>query len=103
MADAGATKFSNPIADDGVALDPTAEVPTNGDSKAMDRNFDDDVEVSNAPVSVGYGESTDTYSPRSQERVNAHHVQKFVGEQSKHPRVQRTYAPLGLRSRVAMH
>ena len=59
------TKFSNPIGDNG-AMDPTVV------STAV---FDDD-----AARPAERAESTDSYT---QDRVNAHNVQQFVGEQSK--------------------
>jgi hypothetical protein len=66
------TKFSNPIGEDG-AMDPTADVmPT--------AVFDDDA---TRPSKVDRTNSTDAYSPRTQDRLNAHNVQQFVGDHSK--------------------
>lgn len=82
-------KFVNPLDDSDAAqnpgFDPTGAVvkvpPVKKLKMPKSGNFDDDPMQS--PLSQ---DGAQQYSPRTQQRVNAHHVQKFVGDQStSHP------------------
>ena len=76
----GETTFQNPLDGEDAAtnFDDERDAPASG-IDVQKATFDDDEAPSGAPQ----GDGTQSMSPRTQARVNAHYVQKFVGDNRK--------------------
>jgi len=84
----GETTFQNPLDGEDAAtnFDDERDAPASG-IDVQKATFDDDEAPSGAPQ----GDGMQSMSPRTQARVNAHYVQKFVGDNRKRQNAAHRY------------